>query len=267
MRSLLIAVSTVGLVGCPKSSPPEAPRPGKVEVLFLTADGEARVGRRQRTDDPCDWELVVVEGNGWGPWARTPGRPEILPGPGGELVAWSTCGTPELTWMVLADSDDLRAQVPPRLDTVAWVDENTVHITGFDDTGQPVSPIRFTRVDGDWQTVSIECVPLGIDALGQTVRSGEGVDLLLLDDLNGDDNDEMVVEEPDSCGTARCTATVYTPCANDRPFRPMGTLDHRDGVRLGESAESEWQQLKTLHAEGADVWEVREGKYVRVGAE
>ena len=250
------------VVACAKTGPPTATpvRPGRVEVLLLDTDGAARVGRRQRSEDPCDWELVVAEGRGWGPWTTTPGRPSVVGGPGGELVAWSSCGGDDVSWLVVGDSPDLHAQVPPQLTTVAWIDGRTVQLTGADPVG-----VRFGLRAGEWVSVPVDCVPLAIDAAGDTLRSGERVSLLLLGDLGADARDEWVVEEPDSCGTARCTATVYTPCAADGLARPIGTLDHRDGVRAGAATHGGWVELHTVHAEGGDRWRMVDGTYARVG--
>ena len=221
------------------------------------------MGRRQRSAEPCDWELVVGPGRGWSTWARTPGRPEIAPGPAGELAAWATCGSERPTWFVVGDSADLHAQLPPRLGAVRWVSADAVHVEGVSADGTPAPSVRFGREDHVWKTIPVDCVPLGIDTGGATRLDGDAVPLLLLDDLGGDDRDEWVVEVPDSCGTARCDAVVYTPCHGRDLARPIGALDHFDGVEAAEERVEGWRVLRTAHAEGTDRWAVEDGVYRR----
>ena len=257
MRRLLLLCALT--VGCPKASS----RPGRVEVLVRDADGAPRVGRRQHAASPCAWELVVVEGRGWATWARTPGPAQVLGGPGGEMVAWSSCGSDGTTWLVIGDSPDLHDRVPFPVESVEWLDERTVHITGG---GSSPSGVRWGRHDHDWVVVPQACVPLHITPTGEPELSGQRVTLLLLADLDGDARDEWVVEVPDSCGTARCSAAVYTPCQGDGLARPVGRIDHMDGVEALEATTGTWRQLRSRHGEGTDVWAMLDGEYRLVPA-
>lgn len=267
MRLLPVITASLALSACAGKqgqTASERARPGRVEVLSRDGTGGARVGRRWVGPGACDWELVVVEGRGWAQWARVPGRPEIAPGPGGEMVAWATCDGPALTWLVIGMSPDLHDQVPPVLQEARWLGPAAVHLGGTLLDGSPAPSVRFGMRESDWVPVVPDCVPVVYDTETTVLLDGTRVSVLLWDDLSNDGRDELVTEVPDSCGTARCAALVHTPCKADRLVRPIGQIDHYDGVLTGPAAEDGWRELRTRHAEGEDLWRVVDGIYQRV---
>lgn len=268
LRPVLFALLATG--GCGPKAPPATPsstsaasaRPGRVEVLHRDDQGRDRVARRQRSDDACDWELLVAEGQGWATWARVPGLPRIVPGPGGELVVWATCEGDHLDHFTVADSPDLHGLLPEGLAAVRWVDENTVEVEGRDPGDRLPRVQRLARTDAGWVEVPASCVVLAMGTDGVLRREGRPVSPLLWDDLNDDDVDELVIEEPDSCGTALCAAVVYTRCPGADLYRPMGRIDHRDGITRGPTAVGGWRTLHSASPVAPTTWQVVDGAYV-----
>lgn len=101
-----------------------------------------------------------------------------------------------------------------------------------------------------------DCAPL-VDQGDAVTWQGLDHAVLLRADLGGDPRDEWVVEEPDSCGTGGCVAVVLTACGGDGAARPVGALDHWDGVAAGAEATGGWLDLvaavKSFDADGQPV--------------
>ncbi len=258
------------LVGCAAKvpAPSTAAKPGKrgIEVLHKDADGHDRIARRQLGDDACAWELLVAGGRSGKDWLTLPtlpGLPHIAPGPTGELVVWTTCEGPHLSGFFIADGADLSSQLPEFVEDVRWTSDYAVRVVGRSPGDRLPTALVFARGEDQWIPVNNTCVSLRITAEGGATRDGTDVSLLLFDDLNDDDVPEWVVGEPDLCGTGSCDATVYTPCTVEDLARPIGRLDHTDGVSAGAETQQGWRALHSRAGESTTTYQFSNGEYRR----
>lgn len=238
----------------PVVTPPTSP-----EVFAWSSDGTPLLGRVQL--EVCAWQVFAPTGNGWGPPIAIAGVPSAALSTAGAVALWSHCEGESLESFQVAASlaeldpaTNLASQLPEFVEQVWWNGPTALTVQGRG-LSDRVSTIRMFELGADGVTATHDpCVAHTPAPSGRLRRGNESVAVLLKEDLDDDDVDELVLEEPDSCGTARCTATVWTRCLKEDEWRPVGELDHRDGVEAISTTDRGWKRLQSQHGDGVDTW-------------
>jgi len=241
---------------------PAAPAEPAFEVFVESADGAPVLGRAQV--EACRWLVAARDGDGWGPPVPVPGYPLAAVSPSGAVALWTRCEgeaidtfrvAPSLADLAPARSPaDLSAQLPEFVEQAWWTSPGALTVQGRA-LGDRVAGAWAFSLGPDGVTAAPDpCIDQTLAADGTARRAGTTLAVLLQDDLDDDDLDEVVLEEPDSCGTARCDATVWTRCPAADRWRRVGELDHRDGVAALPDTDRGWKRLRSTHADGADIW-------------
>jgi len=257
MRPLILLFT---LSACAKSPAPVAPAQEPAGPALpptepvVTLDGEGNPLLRSRPfsfeETGCTTVYEQATPDGWGPPVTLQGALGGLASNEGTLAGWLSCHGGHLELAFITDNLSELGQglgqlsdLPEFLSAV-WFDGGGVHFLGTDG-GDPVpTHVRYLKARGQWERRPSDCIPLTPTEEG-LVRDDQTITGVQATDLNDDDLNEWIIEEPDTCGTAACTLTVYTRCLEEGTFRPVGSLTSWTGLTQGPGFHDGWMDLIT----------------------